>query len=254
MTNLKIQGFYMNTETNNPQLVHPIREDQVKSFQKNGFLILENFLNRSTCAQLASEIMDFKQKEEVISVKLKKSEFSTFNGFSIDENFPSIAHLYDKQVLEIINSICITPIATVQDRRIGLSVNLTSNEGKFQPHFDRNLMTAVLYVNEEFEGGQMQLFPRIRFLIKDRQSNPRRFFQKILDKLVCHPLYLNFVAQKIEVIPSAGNLLIFEGSRSLHEVKQVRGNNLRISIQFAYDIPETSYDIKGYYGLKNKNL
>ena len=244
----------MNTETNKLQLVHHIREEQIKSFQKNGFLILQNFLDQSTCAQLASEIMDFKQKEEVISVKLKKSEFSTFNGSIIDDNFPSIAHLYDKQVLEIINSICTTPIATIQDRRIGLSVNLTSNEGKFQPHFDRNLMTAVLYINEEFEGGQMHLFPRIRFLIKNRQSNPMKFFQKILDKLVCHHLYLNFVARKNEVIPSTGNLLIFEGSRSLHEVKQVRGSNLRISVQFAYDIPEITYDVKDYYGLKNRNL
>ena len=161
--------------------------------------------------------------------------------------WPLDASIYDQFLLHELRKLK-PGLATLTDRSIGLSVNLTPAHGKFQPHFDRNLLTAVLYVNDDYDGGEMLLYPRLRYWLGHPSGIVKKKAQRVLDRYVRRQAYLNQFSRKIILKPRTGDLLIFEGTRTYHAVQPVLCGNRRISIQFAYDHAGMTYDASDYYG------
>ncbi len=139
-------------------------------------------------------------------------------------------------------------MTTLEDRSVGISVNLTDKGGKFQPPYDRNIITAVLYLNDNYKGGEMVLYPRIRWWLGRQVSQHLRLTQIVLDRIVRSKWYLALFTDKIKVKPKAGDLLVFEGVRTLHTVLPVKSGEVRVSVQFAYDLENASFDTSDYYG------
>lgn len=221
--------------------------DEVQKFARSGFLILDGYLESPTCDRLLRAIEDHRDQRKLIDVNMRESRFRTLNGKDVDDYLPEIKELYDHDILSLLRDLA-SPLDTISDRRIGLSINVTPPGGHFQLHFDRNLLTAVLYVSDAFDGGEMLLFPRIRHWLGRSHAGIFRLAQRAIDKLVRSGLYRR-LARRVEIKPKRGTLVVFEGVRTLHQVKTVDRGADRISIQFAYDRPGTTYDVADYYGL-----
>lgn len=225
-----------------------IDNERLSSFKSHGYLIVDGFCSGNTCQRIREGINAYLLKKNAIEVNRTGSSFITFNGKYIDENFPELAQLYDHQLLRELSQLS-SNLATIIDRRIGLSINITPKFGKFEPHFDRHAMTAVLYINDDFFGGEMNFYPRIRGL-RNYPSYPshRSITHRILDRAVRSKVYLKWLARKIVFKPKAGTLLIFEGTRTYHQVQMVTAGSSRMTVQFGYDRPGASFDIYDYYG------
>jgi len=225
-----------------------ISPDLASQFARDGFLIIREFATRETCEAIRASILDFTRREELIRVRWPQSTFDTFNSSQVDENFPGLSDLYDRHLLEQLLHLSRLPLATVADRRVGLSINLTSIGGKFEPHFDRHILTAILYVNDDYTGGEMMLFPRVRYWLGHPAGRLQRRLQRVLDRLTRDRNYLRWFAKKKTLKPNRGDLLIFEGTKTYHAVTPVGTGSTRLSIQFAYDKPGMMFDVSGYYG------
>lgn len=229
-----------------------IKNSDKHFFKENGYLIFENFIKKKEISELKEKITTTFNSKNTIKVCLKKSKFETINGSIIDENIPELTIFYDHTIYKIVNSLK-DNLSTLTDRRIGLSINKTSQGHNFQAHFDRNQITAVMYISENFQGGSMLMHPRVRILLKGYEKNLfKKTTQRIIDKIIKTSIYLKLFSKSIEVIPKEGTLLIFEGNKTLHEVKPVLTGE-RITIQLAYDEPNKIYQSDDYYGaVKNE--
>lgn len=222
--------------------------EHLAHFASNGYLLVHNFMPPEILSGLHAAITSYSRKNPAIEVRWENSTFDTLNDSQVDDNFPELCQLYDRHLLSEVTRLHPTPLATVADRRVGLSINLTAPGGKFQSHYDRHVMTAVLYVNDDYVGGEMAFYPRVRFWLGHPTSRLKHFLQRVLDKIVHRPLYLRLLGHKVVVKPKAGDLLVFEGTRTRHAVLPVKNGATRLSIQFAYDQPGIKFDVSGYYG------
>lgn len=226
-----------------------IDESRVDDFARKGYLLLHDFASPDFCEALRKKILNFAKDEKIIAVRWRDSTFDTFNGHRVDENFPELAKLYDQNLLHELRKLKPFSLAPISDRRVGISVNLTGLNGKFQPHFDRNMVTAILYANDDYAGGQMVFYPRLRLWLGHLSNGGvQRRVQRFLDKIVRSDWYLRYIANKVKIKPKSGDLLIFEGSRTYHMVAPVTSGSARVSIQFAYDLPGVVFDVSEYYG------
>ncbi len=238
----------MNSFASSPVLCpKELTSEQIRQFHRHGYLVVSDFLDKNTIHYLHREIESGIAQQDLIEVRWIASHFDTFNGDAVDARLPLAASIYDQFLLHELRNIKLG-IATIADRSIGLSVNLTPAHGKFQPHFDRNLLTAVLYVNDDYDGGEMVLYPRLRYWLGHPRGMVKKKVQRALDRYVRRQAYLNRFGQKCVLKPKAGDLLIFEGAKTYHAVQPVVCGNRRISIQFAYDRVGMTYDASDYYG------
>lgn len=219
----------------------------LEQFADQGFVVIPGFLSAADCEHLYRAIIHYSESTEITQVRWRDSTFDTFNSNAVEDNFPEINSMYENSALELVRRLA-PHVTTINERRVGLTVNVTSREGKFQPHFDRHMMTAVLYLNDDFEGGSMRLFPRLRFWLGHPGGAFKRKIQRVLDRTVRSRAYLAHIAREKLFQPRAGDLLVFEGTKTYHAVTQVMAGGPRVTIQFAYDLPGVSYDLSAYYG------
>ena len=90
-------------------------------------------------------------------------------GEDIEENVPAAASLYAK-VNEVINRISGKEYAPLENKQIGLSINVTRAGGAFSWRHDRHEITAILYLNEVEGGGELEFCPNNRLLLKNKQG------------------------------------------------------------------------------------
>ena len=229
-------------------LLKNIENAEREIFLKRGYLIINNFMPQESIEYILKQIISFKNSNPTIKVRWKHSIFNTINGANIDDNFHELSKIYDEYLIKEILNLYSAKMTTLEDRSVGISVNLTDKGGKFQPHYDRNIITAVLYLNDNYKGGEMVLYPRIRWWLGRQVSQHLRLTQIVLDRIVRSKWYLALFTDKIKVKPKAGDLLVFEGVRTLHTVLPVKSGEVRVSVQFAYDLENASIDTSDYYG------
>lgn len=219
----------------------------VQFFHKHGYCVISKFLPRANLLHLQEEIEDYVKNNQLTQVRWAASHFDTFNGSLVDEQVPTLNGIYDHCLLQEIKKLD-PRMETLAQRNIGLSINVMQNNGKFQPHFDRNRLTAVLYVNDNYVGGEMRLYPRIRYWLGPSAGWLKKKLQRLLDRYARRDGYVSTYSKQASIKPQAGDLIVFEGTRTYHTVQPVIAGMNRISIQFAYDLAGTSYDISDYYG------
>lgn len=109
-----------------------------------------------------------------------------------------------------------------------INVNITPPGGTYRWHYDRNPVTAVLYLND-VSGGELEFYPHHRLVV----GSGRGRLQHAVDRLWrANPVLAaaGALGRKVSVAPRAGCLVVMRGDRCLHSVAPVRGRagaNLR---------------------------
>jgi hypothetical protein len=222
-------------------------------FSKHHYILLDDFLPAAECREILHAVERYKKASGLINVNqtsvTSRKKFLTLNGVDIEENVPAAGPLYAK-VNEVINRISGKEYAPLENKEIGLSINVTPAGGAFSWHHDRHEITAILYLNEVEGGGELEFFPNNRLLLKNKQGL-RKWLQ-----LGCDAVGLAVsmvVRKKVKVVPKPGLMCVMVGTRCTHRVRPVVGDRDRVCVIFAYDVLGKNFSREltaDYYGYK----
>ena len=223
-------------------------------FREHKYAVIGDFLSAPECRELLRAVDQCKETVDLISVNqlsvTSKKKFLTFNGMDLEENIPAATKLYVR-VNEVVNQLSVKDYVPLENRQIGLSVNVTPSGGTFSWHHDRHEITAILYLNEVESGGELESFPNNRILLKNNRGPVRKWLQLGFDALA---LARSLMTQrKVIVTPKPGVLCIMVGTRCTHRVRSVKGNRERVCMIFAYDVPGKDFSKEltmDYFGYK----
>ena len=223
-------------------------------FRKHNYVVIRDFLSPSECLELLHAVDQCKETVSFINVKqssvTSQKRFLTFNGKDVEENIPSATKLYVR-INDVVNQLSGKDYAPLENKQIGLSINVTPAGGTFSWHHDRHEMTAILYLNEVQGGGELEFFPNNRILLKNNRGRVWKWLQLGLDALALARALM--MRRKVIVTPEPGVLSIMVGTRCTHRVRSVIGNRERVCMIFAYDAPGKDFSKElttDYYGYK----
>ena len=192
---------------------------------------MDDFLIKEDLEHYLGIINKFRQNNSI--PKVFKSygnrplSYEVIDGDKIKEHLPELLGLYHR-VQEIVG------LDLLSDEKVGINVNITKEGGAYRWHYDRNKVTAILYLNDVC-GGETECYPGYRILL--RCSILQRWLDRIL--FWVRGIFGNFSS----ISPKAGRLIIMEGNVCLHSVKPVESGE-RINIIMAYDEPNKDYVIQ----------
>ena len=223
-------------------------------FSKHQYVVLDNFLSPAECGEILHAVERCRKASSLINVNqtsvTSRKKFLTLNGEDIEENVPAAVPLYAK-VNEVINRISGKEYAALENKKIGLSINVTPAGGTFSWHHDRHEITAILYLNEVQGGGELEFFPNNRLLLKNNQQGLRKWLQLGCDAV---GLAVSMVVRtKIRVVPERGVMCVMVGTRCTHRVRPVVGDRDRVCVIFAFDVAGKNFSKEltaDYYGYK----
>lgn len=210
-----------------------------------GYLIKDEFISQQKCEDLLSLIDNYRQQfatpKIYRNVKPIPLSYSVIDGEKIKSHLTEIQNLYET-CNKFVNNIMGEELFPLQNTQVGCNINITNKGGTYRWHYDRNAVTAILYLNE-VDGGEIECYPNYRIIL-----NKLRFsrFQSFLDRILQISFVRNIFGKRITIKPKPGLLLVMCANKCLHSVRPVssENDNDRINIVMAYDISGASFTIE----------
>ena len=215
---------------------------ELSDFTGVGYLVIDNFFTIKQCEETLQLIADYRKNYEVTEVyrpdKERELRYSVINGDEIENYLPAIWQLYEKVNL-LVNKINDRDLVPLSNQMPRVNVNIIKPGGEYRWHYDRNAVTALLYLNA-VEGGELEMYPNYRLGSKNKKFS---FTQKCWDALLKLKIIRYFFGNKISIKPSQGMIVIMQGDECLHSVKALEGEQERISVVMAYDLPGVEFPV-----------
>ena len=218
--------------------------------QQNGAEILEGYLSADRCSDLLIDLEAYKGSHDLPLIERAEAgrslRYRVIDGDRIYDALPSIVSLYH-DVMELVRKTD-SRLQPLSNQTASLNVNFTPPGGEYRWHYDRNAVTAILFLNS-VAGGQTEMYPNCRFhLGRWKDTRIQRFCDSAMRRLV------RFV-KPVVVDPEPGRMILMRGDRCLHSVRQVEGNAERVSVIMAFDPPgqvfQAESDLDSYLYSKN---
>ncbi|HEX6718687.1 MAG TPA: 2OG-Fe(II) oxygenase [Pyrinomonadaceae bacterium] len=206
-----------------------------------GIYVVKEFIDSRMCERLLDSINRCRSKHKIPPIYRPANDrplnYSVIDGHRISRDLPEILDLYNR-VTSFIKEID-REIEPIKDARVACNVNITPSGGTYRYHYDRNAVTAILYLNET-DGGETECYPNYRLdLFKDTHPVLQRQLDRLLQTEVCRRLSM----KETLVRPETGKLLIMRGNRCLHSVLPVRGHRERVNVIMSYDYPGAHFNV-----------
>ena len=221
-----------------------------------GYFIKENYISEQECQYLLDLIDNYCQQffvpkiyRDVKPIPLK---YSVIDGKAVNSHLPEIQKLYHK-VNQFINKLINQQLVPLNNIQVGCNVNITEKGGTYRWHYDRNLLTAILYLNK-VDGGEIICYPNYRIILSQGKFSR---FQSFSDYILRLRFIRNILGKRIIIKPQPGLLLLMYGDKCLHSVSPVTGIDNRINIVMSYDLPQVSFAIENQldsYLYSSKNI
>ena len=207
-----------------------------------GIAARRGFLSVDECRSLLGQIDAYRSAHELPEVYRASStrplHYRVIDGEQIEAHLPDVVALYER-VHPLVSEAMDEPLVPLEDHRVGLNVNVTPAGGTYRWHYDRNAVTAILYLNA-VAGGETEVYPNYRlFLKRARYSGLQRIADRLLERRPVRALFGHLV----RVAPEPGLLVAMRGNRCLHSVRPVEGAIDRINIIMAFDRPGATFDV-----------
>jgi hypothetical protein len=202
------------------------------SLLQNGAEILEGYLSPARCRDLLDDLERYKASHDLPLIERAEAgrslRYRVIDGDRVYDSLPSIVSLYH-DVLDLVRRSD-SRLQPLSNQTASLNVNFTPPGGEYRWHYDRNAVTAILFLNG-VAGGQTEMFPNYRLhLGRWKDTRVQRFCDSAMRRLV------RFL-QPVVVEPAPGRMILMRGDRCLHSVRQVEGNTERVSVIMAFDPP-----------------
>jgi hypothetical protein len=204
--------------------------------------VLENFVTDEECTNLVAQVNDYRREHDVPLVERPHKElplkYGVIDGERITECLPRVLRVYDS-VTRLVKKLWRGNIEPLTDRKVACNINITQPGGSYRYHYDRNAVTAILYLNE-IHGGETECYPNYRLSLSNEYNSP---LQQKLDRLLQNRYLRSVAATQLLIRPRTGRLLIMQGNRCLHSVRPVLGQTDRINIIMSYDRADASFAV-----------
>ena len=123
---------------------------------------------------------------------------------------------------------------------VAVNVNITPPGGTYRWHYDRNVVTVLLYLNV-VAGGAIEVCPGYRVELPARWALPR--VQAALDGLLRARPLRRWLGRPITIEPHPGRMVMMRGRRCLHSVRPVEpGSADRTVVVLSFDPPTRALD------------
>ena len=207
-----------------------------------GYFLKKKFISQQECDDFLKLIRDYRQEFSITKINRELKpiplRYSVIDGKGVNSHLPEISKLYET-VNKFINNLTAQKLFPLNNIQVGCNINITEKGGTYRWHYDRNRVTAILYLNE-VDGGEIDLYPNYRIILPQGKFSR---LQSFLDQLLKLSLVRYIFGRRIIVKPQPGLLLVMCGDKCLHSVRPVTEAVDRINIVMAYDLPNASFAI-----------
>jgi len=208
-----------------------------------GAELVSKFIVDEDCRQLLQEIEVYRSTHAIPSIHRvqpgRSLRYQVIDGERIHASFPEIVEIY-RRTGQLVRQMSGLDLAPLSNRAAGVNVNILQPGGEYRWHYDRNAVTAVLYLNP-VAGGETEMYPNYRIHL-GKWKHTRA--QGLLDGLLQHKWLANRCGRKMAIAPRAGLMLVMRGDRCLHSVRSVDGCEDRVSIIMAFDAPQARCSVQ----------
>lgn len=212
------------------------RFTKATSFWRKGVEVVPEFLTAAECENLLSAITDYRRTHELPVIyreeKGRSLNYMVMEGWRFHEALPEAEAIVER-IRRQLESICGESLVLIDDARAACNVNITPPGGEYRWHYDRNLVTALVYLNG-VEGGETDMYPNYRIMWP--WVWPRKM-QAFLDRLLFNQGIRALMGHPTAVTPAQGTFVALHGNTTLHSVRPVRGEEYRVNLVVAFDRP-----------------
>lgn len=202
--------------------------------------IVPGFLPLAECARLSDAIARQRAVREAPLVERpddrRPLRYRVVDGEAVHAHLPELEEL-TRVVQARVSSAGWGDVVPIANRRVAINVNITEPGGAYRWHYDRNAVTAILYLNAA-SGGETEIYPGYRIRLR---SPALAAVQRACDALVQGAIFALRVPPPTVVSPAPGTLVIMRGDRCLHSVRAAGGPGDRVAVVMAFDAPGARY-------------
>lgn len=211
-----------------------------QQFPDRGLYIQDGFLEVEKCEYILKMIENYRQVHQVPSVYRKKLErsldYRVIDGEIVAQHFPEIEQIC-KKINELIDRESEQNLVGLANIRAKCNINITQPGGEYCWHYDRNLLTGILYLNN-VDGGETECYPEYRIYLEKFKYS---FLQRSLDSLFKLRIVRLLFGKKVSIPPTPGKLVLMYGTKCLHSVCSVLGDRDRIALLFSFDLATAQF-------------
>ena len=222
--------------------LHPGTRVSSGATRIGGCVVMENFAKESLCAELLAQVNDYRCRNTVPVIERRNEElplkYSVIDGDRIANDLPDVLNVYER-VTRVVKELWSGEFEPLADRKVACNINITQPGGSYRYHYDRNAVTAILYLNAT-RGGETECYPNYRLSLAPAAHST---LQQKLDRVLQNRFVRSVAATQLLVRPRPGRLLIMQGNRCLHSVRPVLESADRINIVMSYDRPHARFDV-----------
>lgn len=128
---------------------------------------IESYLPHEECERLLQAVAEHEARHGLPLVsraaKPRPLLYQVIDGHAVRAHLPEIADLYAR-VREVAERRAGRALVPLHDSAADVNVNVTPAGGAYRWHYDRNHVTAILYLNV-VSGGEIELYPKHRVLL-----------------------------------------------------------------------------------------
>lgn len=205
-------------------------------------VVIDHFATTDHCADLLAGVNDYRSRHSLPIIERTNGElplkYSVIDGDRIAEGLRDVLNVYER-VTRLVKELWHGEIEPLPDRKVACNINITQPGGSYRYHYDRNAVTAILYLNAS-SGGETECYPNYRVSLTSRAHSN---LQHKLDRVLQNRFVRFVAATRLLVRPRPGRLLIMQGNRCLHSVRPVIRGVDRINIVMSYDRPHARFHV-----------
>ena len=199
-------------------------------------MIRDGFIDAHTAARALDVINNFRREFPLPIISRRSGPrplvYSVIDGFQILDHLPEIQTLH-ANATRLVQKLFGDSIEPLADQQVACNVNITQPGGSYRYHYDRNAITALLYLNET-SGGETECYPNYRLRVPS-------VLQCEVDRVFENRAVRWMFGHQVLVRPRTGRLLVMRGNDCLHSVREVEGDRDRINIVMSYDVKGARY-------------
>ncbi|HEU4510919.1 MAG TPA: 2OG-Fe(II) oxygenase [Pyrinomonadaceae bacterium] len=202
----------------------------------DALLVQDGFLDAATCRRLLDAVNRFRWRVPLPEISRPSGRrplcYSVIDGYQVLADLPEIRALHERTT-RLVTQIFGDEIKPLADEQVACNVNITKPGGSYRYHYDRNALTAIVYLNET-GGGETECYPNHRLRVPS-------VLQSEADRVFGNSVVRWMFAKQVLVRPRAGRLLMMRGNRCLHSVREVSGEVDRVNVVMSYDSRDARY-------------
>ena len=207
-----------------------------------GLWLGEDYLAADQCEGLLATVRAHVALQPAVRVERPRGgrglRYEVLDGHRIASDLPAIAAL-QPDLLALAAGLSGIDLSPLANRAAAINLNITPPGGEYRWHYDRNAVTAILYLNA-VEGGETELLPGYRLHLGRWRHTA---LQRWADRALGAPGLRAFAPRPLRVAPRAGRVLVMRGDRCLHSVAPVRDGE-RCNVIMTFDRPRVRHRVE----------